>query len=60
MIRIALSFFLLALLSYFVGANQIGGASMEIARLFLWAFLVLALVSGIVHLMTGRPPRGLP
>ena len=60
MLRAALGFFILALFAYVLGANGIGGVSMEIGRLLLWVFLILALVSGVVYLVTGRKPAQLP
>ncbi|WP_101295153.1 DUF1328 family protein [Halegenticoccus soli] len=41
----AIVFFVLALVAYFVGARGIAGLSMEIARIFVIIFLVLAVLS---------------
>jgi uncharacterized membrane protein YtjA (UPF0391 family) len=60
MLRTAIGFFLLALLAYVLGANGVAGVSMEIGRLLLWVFLILAVVSGVAYLVTGRSPRNLP
>ncbi|AXG05873.1 DUF1328 domain-containing protein [Haloplanus rubicundus] len=41
----AIVFFMLALLATLVGARGVAGISMEIARIFVLLFLVLAIVS---------------
>lgn len=60
MIRAAIAFFVLALFAYLLGANGIGGVSMEIGKLLLNVFLVLAVISFIGALVTGRRPKQLP
>lgn len=60
MARAAVSFFILALIAYVIGASGIAGISMEIGKLLLGVFLVLAVVSFIVSLLTGKRPRQLP
>ena len=60
MLRAALAFFVLALFSILLGANGIAGVSMEVGRLLLGVFLVLAAVSAVLYLFTGRSPRNLP
>ena len=57
MLQTAVTFFILALLAFFLGANNIGIISMEIGRTLLWVFLAVALISGIAHLTTGRRRR---
>ena len=59
MLRAAIAFFVLALVAFFLGANGIGGLSMEIGRTLLIVFLVLAVLSFIGSLLTGRSPRQL-
>lgn len=54
MLRAAIIFLVLALVAYFLGAGGVAGLSMEAARLLLIAFIVLAVVSGIVALVSGR------
>jgi len=44
-LRYAVVFFVLALLATLVGARGVAGISMEIARIFVVLFLVLAVVS---------------
>jgi uncharacterized membrane protein YtjA (UPF0391 family) len=54
MIRAAIAFFVLALVSYFVGANGIAGLSMDIGKILIVVFLVLAVLSFLASLVTGR------
>ncbi|MES2965281.1 MAG: DUF1328 domain-containing protein [Bdellovibrionota bacterium] len=60
MLQAAIAFFVLALLSMILGANGIAGVSMEIGRTLLWVFLILAVVSFVASLLTGRSTRNLP
>ncbi len=60
MLRAAIGFFVLALLAYMLGANGVGGLSVEIGRTLLWVFIVLAIISGVTHLLTGRSPKNIP
>ncbi|MEK7354853.1 MAG: DUF1328 domain-containing protein [Bdellovibrionota bacterium] len=60
MLQAAIAFFVLALLSMILGANGIAGVSMEIGRTLLWVFLILAVVSFVASLLTGRSSRNLP
>ncbi len=54
MLRAALAFFILALVSMLFGASGIAGISIEAGRLLLGVFLVLALVSFLVSLISGK------
>ncbi len=47
MIRFAMLFFVLALGSYIIGVNELGGVSFELGELFVFIFLVLAILSFI-------------
>lgn len=60
MIRISITFFVLALVAYVLGANGIAGVSLEIGKLFLIIFLVLAVLSYLVSLSSGRNTKLLP
>ncbi len=60
MIRAAISFFILAIIAYFLGAYGMAGLSMEIGKVLLVVFLVLAVVSFIASLVSGRKTRYLP
>jgi uncharacterized membrane protein YtjA (UPF0391 family) len=54
MLRAAIAFFVLALLAFVLGAGGIAGVSMEIGKLLLFVFLVLALISFVISMITGR------
>ncbi len=61
MIRAAITFFIIALIAMFFGANHIAGISADLGKTLLYVFLVLAVVSFLVSLVTGRrsgPPLG--
>ena len=60
MLRAAIAFFVLALVSFLLGASGIAGMSMEIGRILIFAFLVLAIISLIVGLVSGRRPNIVP
>jgi uncharacterized membrane protein YtjA (UPF0391 family) len=60
MVRAAIGFFVIALVAYFLGAGGVGGLSMEIGRMLLIAFLILAAVSFVGSLITGRNSTKLP
>lgn len=54
MLRAAIAFFVIGLLAVLLGANNIGGISIELGKTLLFVFLALAIVSFIVSLVTGR------
>ncbi len=54
MLRAAIIFFVLALISILLGAYGIAGLSMEIGKILLTVFLILALISFVVSLVTGK------
>lgn len=58
MIRAAIAFFVIALLAFIFGAYGIAGMSMEIGRTILLIFLVLAVISFLFWIFTGRRPHG--
>lgn len=57
MLQAAIAFFVLALVAMILGAGNIAGVSMDIGRTLLWVFLVLAVISFIASLLTGRSKR---
>jgi uncharacterized membrane protein YtjA (UPF0391 family) len=57
MLRFALAFFVLALVSMIFGAYNIAGMSMEVGRMLLLAFLVLAGIAVLAALFSGRRPK---
>jgi uncharacterized membrane protein YtjA (UPF0391 family) len=60
MVRAAVVFFIIALIAMLFGAYGIAGITIEMGKLLLITFLVLAGVSLIVGLVSGRQPRQLP
>ena len=54
MLNAALAFFVLALVSFVLGASGIAGLSMEIGRMLLMVFLALAVISFVINLLRGR------
>jgi uncharacterized membrane protein YtjA (UPF0391 family) len=60
MLRAAVGFFVLALVAIFLGANGIAGLSMEIGRILLIVFLILAVLSFLGSVLTGKRPNILP
>lgn len=60
MLRAALAFFVLALIALLFGASGFAGVSMEIGQSLLVVFLILAAISLVAGLVTGRKPNVLP
>jgi uncharacterized membrane protein YtjA (UPF0391 family) len=60
MLRAAITFFILALVAMLLGATGFAGVSMEIGRTLLFVFLILAVISFIGSLITGRSSKSLP
>lgn len=60
MLNAAIAFFVLALIALALGAGGIAGVSMEIGKTLLIVFLVLAVVSFLGSLLTGRKRNTLP
>ena len=60
MLRAAIAFFVLALVAFLLGASGVGGVSMEIGKVLIFAFLALAVVSLIVGLVSGRRTNLIP
>jgi len=56
MLRWALIFLVVALIAAFLGFGGIAGTSMGIAKILFFVFLVLFLVTGVMHLVRGRAP----
>jgi uncharacterized membrane protein YtjA (UPF0391 family) len=57
MLRAALGFFVLALLAVIFGASGVAGVSMEIGRMLLVVFLILAVISFVIGVVSGRGPN---
>jgi uncharacterized membrane protein YtjA (UPF0391 family) len=56
MLRAALGFFILALIAVILGASGVAGISMEIGRTLLVVFLILAVISFVAGIVSGRGP----
>jgi uncharacterized membrane protein YtjA (UPF0391 family) len=54
MLKLALSFLALGLISILLGANEVGGVSMETGRTLLFIFLALALITFVGGLVAGN------
>ena len=57
MLRAAIAFFVLALIGILFGATGFAGVSMEVGRVLLTVFLILAVISFVVSLVSGRGNR---
>lgn len=60
MLNAAIAFFVLALIALALGAGGIAGVSMDIGKTLLIVFLVLAVVSFLGSLLTGRKRNMIP
>jgi uncharacterized membrane protein YtjA (UPF0391 family) len=54
MLRAAIAFFVLGLIAILLGANGVGGLSLDIGKTLLFVFLILAVISFIASMVTGR------
>lgn len=54
MLRAAIAFFILGVLSMLLGATGVAGLSIDIGKMLLAIFLVFAVISFIASLVTGR------
>jgi uncharacterized membrane protein YtjA (UPF0391 family) len=57
MLNAAITFFVLALVAFILGATGFAGLSMEIGRTLLFVFLVLAVASFVAGMFGRRAPR---
>jgi hypothetical protein len=57
MLRASLGFFIMGLIAIGLGANSMGGVSLEVGRLMLFVFLGLSILSFLAALVTGRGAR---
>lgn len=60
MLRAAIVFFALALVAILLGATGFAGISMDIGKMLLGIFLVLAIISFVGSMLTGRSTKTLP
>lgn len=54
MLNAAITFFVIALVAFVLGATGFAGVSMEIGKTLLFVFLVLAVISFAINLIRGR------
>jgi len=54
MLRAAIAFFILGLLAILLGANGVGGLSIDIGKTLLFIFLILAVISFIASMVVGK------
>ncbi len=54
MVRAAIGFFILAIVSVLFGLSGIAGISMDIAKMLIAVFLILATFSFLVSIFTGK------
>ncbi|MCC7460218.1 MAG: DUF1328 domain-containing protein [Proteobacteria bacterium] len=54
MLRAAIAFFVLGLVAILLGAGNIAGLSIEIGKTLLMVFLILAVISFLVGIFTGK------
>ncbi len=54
MLNAAITFFVIALVAFVLGATGFAGISMDIGKTLLFVFLVLAVISFAVNLLRGR------
>jgi uncharacterized membrane protein YtjA (UPF0391 family) len=60
MLNAAIVFFVLGLVAILLGAGNVAGISLEIGQTLLAVFLILAVVSLVANLITGRKSASLP
>lgn len=61
MLRAAITFFIIGLVAMLLGMGNIAGVSVEVGKTLLYVFLILAVISFLVSLLTGKrpgPPAG--
>ncbi|AZZ38341.1 DUF1328 domain-containing protein [Bdellovibrio sp. qaytius] len=59
MVRAAIAFFIIALVAFLLGAGGVAGMSMDIGKTLLMVFLVLAVISFVISLVTGKSPKNI-
>jgi len=57
MVNAAILFFILGLVAYLLGAGGIAGLSVSIGQTLLVVFLILAVISFLFSLISGKKPR---
>jgi uncharacterized membrane protein YtjA (UPF0391 family) len=54
MLRAALAFFVLGIIAILLGATGVAGLSIEIGKMLLGVFLILAVISFLAGVFTGK------
>jgi len=57
MLNAAITFFVIGLVAYLLGAGGIAGLSVSIGQTLLVVFLVLAIISFLFSLVSGKKPN---
>jgi uncharacterized membrane protein YtjA (UPF0391 family) len=57
MLRLAILFFVIALIAAFLGYGGVAALSFEGARIFFFVFIVLAVLFFLGNFLRGAPPR---
>lgn len=57
MLQASIAFFVIAIVAYIFGVNGVAGMSLEVGKLLLGVFIVLAIISTIVGLFRRRSAR---
>lgn len=57
MLRWAIIFFIVAIIAAILGFGNIAGAATDIAKILFFVFLVIFLVSVVLHLAGGKGPK---
>lgn len=60
MLRASIVFFVLGLIGIVLGAYNFAGISIEVGKIILFAFMILAAISFLGSLLTNRPIKPLP
>ena len=60
MLRAALVFFVIALVAMVFGATGVAGVSMDVGQTLLVVFLILAAISFVAGMVSGRRPNLIP
>lgn len=56
MLQYAISFLVLALVAAILGFGGLAAMSVEIARLLFGVFIILFLITAVMHVMRGKAP----
>jgi uncharacterized membrane protein YtjA (UPF0391 family) len=54
MLRAAITFFIIGLVAMLLGLGNVAGVSLEVGKTLLFVFLVLAVISFVISLVSGR------